>query len=591
MGPTDDAQQEQNVKTILQNIGADIYGLVEVVDQAKLANVVSQLPGYTYVVGQFGSHATNDASLAEAQKLAFVYKTSVFSNVSVRPLINNQNTSSTSYNNWSSGRYPFLLTADVTLNCVTKRMNFVLIHGKANTSPTATSYARREAAAKELHDTLETYFADANVIVLGDFNDDLDRSITAGFETTSYSSFTSDPDFFSPTLALSLENKKSTVSYNDVIDHVVISSELQPYYMSNTASILTDVTTLVSNYGSSTTDHYPVFTRYQFEQPAPPTITVCPTVTPFCVNSNDTYTIPAFSATSNCGEIRYSYSISGATERTGTGNNASGSFNAGTSIITWTATDGLGNTSTCQTAVVVNTNPVVTISDAFALPAGALANTVYIGYAPASSLTLSSTTTGGATPYSYAWSNGSTLSTATVKPTTGTTYTVTVKDANGCTTTGSKNIAVIDVRAGKKLDKVAICHKPAKQMNTLEIGAADVADHLAHGDMLGRCTNAGLLVRNSVQESARIANLIAEFKVIASPNPSATDFVLSIQGAETGKVSLKVTDMLGRVIEQKINLAANQTLRIGADYRPGIYLAELVQGLERKQVKLIKAGN
>ena len=117
--PADDNLQEQNVKAVLQSVNADIYGLVEVVDEAKLASVVSQLPGYSYVVGQFGSHATTPGGLATAQKLAFVYKTSVFSNVSVRPLINNQNTSSVSYNNWSSGRYPFLMTADVTLNCVT----------------------------------------------------------------------------------------------------------------------------------------------------------------------------------------------------------------------------------------------------------------------------------------------------------------------------------------------------------------------------------------------------------------------------------------------------------------------------------------
>ncbi|RYZ27580.1 MAG: T9SS type A sorting domain-containing protein, partial [Chitinophagaceae bacterium] len=589
-GPTNDAQQEQNVKTVLQNVGADIYGLVEVVNEPALARVVSQLPGYSYVVGQFGSHATSPATLGEAQKLAFVYKTSLFSNVSVRPLINNQNTSSVSYNNWSSGRYPFLMTADVTLNCVTKRMNFVLIHAKANTSPTATSYARRQAAAQELHDTLETYFADANIIIMGDFNDDLDKSITAGFTTTSYSSFTTDPDFFSPTLALSLDDKKSTVSYNDVIDHVILSNELQPYYMTNTATVLTEVSTLVSNYGSTTSDHYPVFTRYQFEQPAAPTVTSCPTVTPFCINSNNTYTIPAFSATSNCGAVSYRYSITGATERSGTGNNASGNFNVGTSIITWVATDGAENESTCQTTVVVAANPVVSIADASVLPSGVQANTVYIGYTPASSLTLTATTTAGTQPYSYAWSNGGTNAATTVSPTTATTYTVTVKDANGCTASASKTVAVMDVRAGKKMDKVKVCHKPGKQMNILEIGADGVADHLGHGDMLGGCTDAALMVSNrSISNVDAFAK--AELSLVANPNPSANHFVLKIEGAENKGLTLKVTDILGRVIEQKNNLQANRTLQIGTDYRPGVYFVELIQGTERKQIKLVKAAN
>jgi len=589
-GPTNDAQQEQNVKTVLQNVGADIYGLVEVVNEPALARVVSQLPGYSYVVGQFGSHATSPATLAEAQKLAFVYKTSLFSNVSVRPLINNQNTSSVSYNNWSSGRYPFLMTADVTLNCVTKRMNFVLIHAKANTSPTATSYARRQAAAQELHDTLKTYFADANIIIMGDFNDDLDQSITAGFTTTSYSSFTTDPDFFSPTLALSLDDKKSTVSYNDVIDHVIISNELQPYYMTNTATVLTEVSTLVSNYGSSTSDHYPVFTRYQFEQPAAPTITSCPTVTPFCINSNNTYTIPAFTATSNCGAVSYRYSITGATERSGTDNNASGNFNVGTSVITWIATDGAGNESTCQTTVVVAANPVVSIADAYVLPSGVLANTVYIGYTPASSLTLTAIATAGTQPYSYAWSTGGTNAATTVSPTTASTYTVTVKDANGCTASASKTVAVMDVRAGKKMDKVKVCHKPGKQMNTLEIGADGAADHLAHGDMLGGCSDAALMVSNrSIGNTEALAK--AELSLTANPNPSANHFVLKIEGAENKALTLKVTDILGRVIEQKNNIQANRTLQIGTDYRPGVYFVELTQGTERRQIKLVKAAN
>ncbi|MEJ7674064.1 MAG: choice-of-anchor J domain-containing protein [Chitinophagaceae bacterium] len=55
-GPTNDNLQEQNAKTILQNIGTDIYGLVEVVDEARLARVVSQMPGYSYIIGNYGSH-------------------------------------------------------------------------------------------------------------------------------------------------------------------------------------------------------------------------------------------------------------------------------------------------------------------------------------------------------------------------------------------------------------------------------------------------------------------------------------------------------------------------------------------------------
>jgi hypothetical protein len=38
-GPTNDAQQEQNVKTVLQNLNADIYAVSEIVSEARLASV------------------------------------------------------------------------------------------------------------------------------------------------------------------------------------------------------------------------------------------------------------------------------------------------------------------------------------------------------------------------------------------------------------------------------------------------------------------------------------------------------------------------------------------------------------------------
>lgn len=591
-GPTNDNLQQQNVKTVLQNLGADIYGLLEVVDESRLANIVSQMPGYTYVVGQYGSHVNppdlSGGPLSEAQKLAFVYKTSVFDNVSVRPLINNQNTSSTSYSNWSSGRYPLLMTADVTLNCVTKKINFILVHAKANTSPTATSYARRQAAAAELHDTIQTYFSDQNVIVLGDFNDDLDKTITSGINppTTSYSSFTTDnANFFSPTLALSLAGKKSTVSYNDIIDHVMLSNEMEPYYMPSTATVLSEVSSLISSYGSTTTDHYPVFTRYKFEAPEPPVVKTCPTVPAFCANTNGTYTIPAFEATSPCGFVNYSYTVTGATNRTGTTNDASGNFEIGTSIITWVASDAAGDSATCQTTVVVNANPVVTIPDAYALSAGVLANTVYIGYTPASSITLNSTVTGGSPDYSYSWSNGSLTSSAMVSPTSNTTYSLTVTDANGCQGTATKNISVLDIRAGKKMDKINICHASGNT-HSIQIDPAAAPAHLAHGDMLGNCEIINPSVTSRYQNQTEI---VSDLQVKVLSNPSSDYFVLKLSGGNVSeRINIRITDVIGRIVEIRNSLSSNQNIILGNSYKQGVYFAEVIQGGVRKQIKLIK---
>ena len=351
--PPNDNLQEQNVKTILQNIGADIYGLVEVVNESRLANVVSQMPGYSYVIGNFGSHVNppdpTGGPVSDAQKLAFVYKTSVFSNVSARPFINNQNTASVSYNNWSSGRYPFLFKADVTLRCVKKTVYFILIHAKANTSPTATSYARRQAGANELYDSIMTYFPNDHVIILGDFNDDLDQTITDGIvpPNSSYKIFTDDmTNFFAPTLALSLAGKKSTVGFNDMIDHVVLTNDIQPYYMPSSANVLTDVSSLVANYGSTTTDHYPIFTRYRFEVPAVPTIT-CPSN---IVQSNDKGSCNAVVNYT----VSYSDVCNSAIILQTSGLTSGSAFPIGTTTNSFRVTDANGNTATCSFTVTIN---------------------------------------------------------------------------------------------------------------------------------------------------------------------------------------------------------------------------------------------
>lgn len=581
LGPTNDDLQEQNAQTILQNTGADLYAVVEVVDEARLANIVSQMPGYSYVISDYGSHTNineNDASpLSEAQKEAFIYKTSVFSNITSAPLLS-QGTNSVAdlsnpaYNYWSSGRFPFLMSADVTLNCVTKNIKFVLVHAKANTSPTATSYARRKAGADTLYYTLNTLYPNENIVLLGDLNDDLDLSITAGFTTTSWDAFTTDvANYEALTLPLSLAGKKSTVSYNDIIDHVIISSELSPFYMDESASILNDVTSLVTNYGNTTSDHYPVFTRYLFTNTTAPVITSCPAATTLCATPGNSYNIAPFTATDDCDPVIYSYVISGATVRTGTTSDASGLFNAGTSTITWTAKDNWGNTSTCQTTVLVNDNPVVIIPDAFALSSGTVANTVYRGYAPASSITLNAAASGGAPAYTYSWTTGSVAASATVSPLTTTNYTVTVTDMNGCQATADKTITVKDIRAGG--NKVILCHKPNAQANTLEVATAAVQAHLAHGDMLGSCPGPEY----------------PAFRASASPNPTWNHFRIQIQGGSPAQtVRLRVLDIFGRVIETRNNLQTNQTITIGGNYKRGLYFAELVQGNERVIIPLLK---
>lgn len=264
LGPADDNLQEQHVRTVLQNINADVYGLQEIVSIPRLQNIVNQMPGFSMVVADFCSNGTVASSCGGAQKLAYIFRTSKVKLLRTYAMLRN-GSANASYN-WSSGRLPYQLEADVTLNGSTRRMQFFNIHGKANTSDFIESYNRRRNGAREMHDSLVVQYAGGNWMVLGDYNDDLDRTITtqiAPDTTTSFIAFKTNPNFFSVTLPLSLARQKSTVSFNDVIDHFTIGSQLNQFYIPNSARILrTEVESWIPNYGSTASDHYPVVTSY-----------------------------------------------------------------------------------------------------------------------------------------------------------------------------------------------------------------------------------------------------------------------------------------------------------------------------------------
>ena len=338
---------------------------------------------------------------------------------------------------------------------------------------------------------------------------------------------------------------------------------------------------------SEASNQVPVCT---FTDTQAPFIVSCTPVVNHCEIIEGNYAIPVITATDNCVSLIYSYAITGATARSGSGNDASGNFAVGVSTINWTVTDGAGNTSNCQTTVTINTNPVVTIPDAYALSSGVLANTVYIGYTPASSIVLVADASGGAVPYTYNWSDGSTGSSATVSPATNSTYLVTVTDVNGCQAVNSKDIAVMDIRAGKNNNKVSICHKPGEQISSLEISEdeMDVADHLAHGDMLGDCPAANVVASRS-NKPAVIERSIGKMSIKVMPNPSTHHFTIRLEGGESSmQTNLRVIDILGRTIEQRSNLQNNQTLQIGNKYHRGIYFIEISNGKEKTIMKLIR---
>lgn len=280
-GPADKDLQEINVKKLMRYFNADLYGLLEVVDTMRLRRLVDSLGNteFGYVVAPYCSNNTTGtgASWTSGQKQAYIYRKSIFSNVTTRGIMRN---SSTANINWASGRFPFLLSATVTIDGISKNLNFILLHGKAGS--TADDFNKRQAAANELKDTLDAQFSTANTFIIGDFNDALHNSIYPGSGISSYNTIVADSTdadhYKSVTLSLGAAGQTSMINFPNVIDNHIISNEIVPFYVLGSAQIRTDVTSVVPNYvtAHNTSDHYPVFSKYSLAG----IITSVPSVTP-----------------------------------------------------------------------------------------------------------------------------------------------------------------------------------------------------------------------------------------------------------------------------------------------------------------------
>ncbi|WP_207496265.1 T9SS type A sorting domain-containing protein [Aridibaculum aurantiacum] len=297
-GPPNKNLQERNVVRILRFLDADIYALGEIVDTMRMRRVVDSLgANYGFTISDFCSAVASPdfPNWLTCQKLAYVYRKDVVSNVRVRGMLR---ASQNAYYNFASGRFPYLLNANVNKNGKKRNINVINIHAKSGT--TSTDYTRRRNGAIELKDTLDQFFSRTPVILVGDYNDELHRSIS-GFGTSPYQVIVADSNrnnanyYRSITLPLSYAGENSTIGFSTVIDHQIINKRMDSMYIAGSAAIRKDVLTVVPDYNArNTSDHYPVFSSYSviagdtsvFIAPPPPPPPAPPIVQGFKIGPN-----------------------------------------------------------------------------------------------------------------------------------------------------------------------------------------------------------------------------------------------------------------------------------------------------------------
>ncbi len=100
-----------------------------------------------------------------------------------------------------------------------------------------------------------------------------------------------------------------------------------------------------------------------------------------------------------------------------------------------------------------------------------------------------------------------------------------------------------------------------------------------------------LMTKTAKTQTGEGQMMVNKLKVHAMPNPSNHYFTIITQGNAGQKLNITVFDVLERLVEARNNMPANGNIRIGDEYRPGIYFIKVVQGNEIKTLKLIKQSD
>lgn len=255
-GPSNETLQLQNVRDVIAGADLDIWGVQEVVSVSHFDDLVSQLSGYDGFLANDpmvtdGAAYYSDFSGTE-QKVGLIYKTSHATVKSARVIL-------TAYDYEWAGRPPLEVQLSVSLNGVTQDLTVIVLHAKAGSQ--SGDWDRRSKASAALKSYLDSTYPTQRVMVIGDFNDDVDASIVRP-KASPYANFVADSlDYRFPTGALSAAGISSTVYYSDMVDHHLGSNDVQASYVAGSATVLR-VDEYVADYDQTTSDHFPVLTRY-----------------------------------------------------------------------------------------------------------------------------------------------------------------------------------------------------------------------------------------------------------------------------------------------------------------------------------------
>ena len=265
-GPVDDAVQGANVATIMGRADMDLWALEEVCDETAFNQVLDQLR--TQYGQDFGVVYPDDPTAVSNpnpsygsvwhQRTALVYRKSVATVVGA-DLVHRTDLDPSWTSAFAGTRDPLEVHLQIAAPSGEKDLWVLVIQLKAG--PDTGSYAKRQAAAADLHAYLASAHPGDAVIVAGDWNDTLVGSICATCGDSPFAVLVNDTaNVLFPTLALAVDGGTTETDFDDsVVDNHMITAPLFGAYLGEVGRV--DVSS-VDYAGDSTSDHYPTFVRY-----------------------------------------------------------------------------------------------------------------------------------------------------------------------------------------------------------------------------------------------------------------------------------------------------------------------------------------
>jgi hypothetical protein len=252
-GPNDKTLQLNNVKAVIEKTDLDVWALEEMSNPTSFISLTNSLPNYSSV----------NSTFTQTQKMCLFYKKSMFNFINAEHIL-------------SSSNYDFASRQPLIVTLATKgdslkidTMYFIVVHLKANSDATATakleSYNRRKRAADALKNFIETTLLNKKYFILGDWNDRLDYSIHNGIDASPFKQLL-DAKYNFTTKPLADAGKSSYAFINGFIDHMLISSRMDSFYVKQSMGVSDNLGQFITNFSNNTSDHYPIYGKFLFNK-------------------------------------------------------------------------------------------------------------------------------------------------------------------------------------------------------------------------------------------------------------------------------------------------------------------------------------